>query len=30
MAEWPQPVQVNLLALSGTYDNQPQPKPVED
>jgi PKD repeat protein len=26
MAEWPQPVQVNLLALSGTYDNQPQPR----
>ena len=25
MAEWPQPVQVNLIALSGTYDNQPQP-----
>ncbi len=25
MAEWPQPVRVNLLALSGTYDNQPQP-----
>jgi PKD repeat protein len=25
MAEWPQAVQVNLVALSGTYDNQPQP-----
>ena len=25
MAEWPQPVAINLLALSGTYDNQPQP-----
>ncbi len=25
MAEWPQPVQVNLIALSGTYENQPQP-----
>ena len=24
-AEWPEPVRVNLLALSGTYDNQPQP-----
>ncbi len=25
MAEWPQPVAINLIALSGTYDNQPQP-----
>jgi len=25
MAQWPEPVRVNLLALSGTYDNQPQP-----
>lgn len=25
MAEWPEPVEVNLIALSGTYPNQPQP-----
>jgi PKD repeat protein len=25
MAEWPRPVQINLIALSGTYDNQSQP-----
>jgi chitodextrinase len=25
MAEWPEPVEINLVALSGTYDNQPQP-----
>jgi hypothetical protein len=25
MAEWPQPVRINLIALSGTYENQPQP-----
>ena len=24
MAEWPQPVEANLILLSGTYDNQPQ------
>jgi len=26
MAEWARPVQANLIRLSGTYDNQPQPR----
>jgi hypothetical protein len=26
MARWPQPIQANLIVLSGVYDNQPQPK----
>lgn len=25
MAQWPEPIQANLIVLSGVYDNQPQP-----
>ena len=25
MAQWPQPIEANLIVLSGVYDNQPQP-----
>jgi hypothetical protein len=27
MAEWPRPVEVAFVCLTGTYDNQPQPRP---